>query len=67
MSMTENGVSTTQENGKEQYEEFIAMGKTRIQYDYRHTNGRLFSCVGKTLETCRAKRDAWLEKLAVAQ
>lgn len=63
MSMTENGISATA-NGKEQYETFIAAGRERVQYDYRHVNGKLFSCVGKTLEACRAKRDAWLAKLA---
>lgn len=30
------------------------------QYDYRTPDGELFSCVAKTLEDCRAKRDAWL-------
>ncbi|CDN30640.1 hypothetical protein BN938_0535 [Mucinivorans hirudinis] len=32
------------------------------QYDYRHTDGELFSTVAPTLEQCRAKRDEWLEK-----
>lgn len=66
MSMTENGVSTTQENGEEQYEEFTVMGKTRVQYDYRHTNGKLFSCVAKTLQACREKRNAWIERQLAA-
>lgn len=60
MSMTENSVSTTTEAGQEQYEIFTAAGKKRVQYDYRAPNGKLFSCVGKTLDICRAKRDAWL-------
>lgn len=63
MSMTENGISTTTVQGQEQYETFTAAGKKRVQYDYRHTDGKLFSCVGKTLDICRAKRDAWLAKL----
>lgn len=63
MSMTENGISTTQAPGQEQYEYFTAMGKKRVQYDYRHTNGKLFSCLAKNLEECRAKRDAWITKL----
>ncbi len=63
MSMTENGVSTTTESGQEQYETFTAVGKKRVQYDYHHTNGKLFSCVSKSLEDCRVKRNAWLAKL----
>lgn len=31
-------------------------------YDYRHTDGELFSCVAPTLEVARARRDAWLEQ-----
>lgn len=61
--MTENGVSTTQALCQEQYEYFTAMGKKRVQYDYRHTNGKLFSCIAKNLEACRARRDAWIEKM----
>lgn len=34
--------------------------KKRCQYDYRDTDGELFSCVAPTLEECRAKRDIWL-------
>ncbi|MCB6981429.1 DUF3873 family protein, partial [Bacteroides uniformis] len=30
------------------------------QYDYRHTDGELFSCVKPTLDECRATRDKWL-------
>jgi hypothetical protein len=50
--------------GCEQYERFrsSALRKDLIQYDYRHTDGELFSCVKKTLEDCRAARDAWLQK-----
>jgi hypothetical protein len=33
-----------------------------IQYDYRTPEGQLFSCVAKTLENARSRRDAWLEK-----
>lgn len=56
-------------NGKEQYEFFevehlARRGKnaTRIQYDYRAENGNLFSCVAKSLEDARAKRDQWIIK-----
>ena len=58
-------------NNQEQYEFFevehlARRGKdaTRVQYDYRHTNGKLFSCVAKTLEDARTKRDQWLAKNA---
>jgi len=51
-------------NGQEQYEAFKSnvTRKKAVQYDYRHTDGELFSCVRPTLESCRAARDAWLEK-----
>ena len=56
------------DNGAEQYE-FFTFGKhmgrklagKRCQYDYRHTDGELFSCVALSLEAARAKRDTWLE------
>ena len=64
MSMTENGISTTIELGSEQYDSFaIKKGGWTFQctqYDYRHTDGRLFSCVAPTLEKARAKRDRWI-------
>jgi hypothetical protein len=56
--------------GEERFEEFEVMpgrfrcaGKhrRRVQYDYRTPDGRLFSCIGKSLEDCRRRRDAWLE------
>jgi hypothetical protein len=62
MAMTENGVTTTKENGQEQYQKFTRGGWTYIQYDYRHYNGALFSCVKKSLDKCRAERDKWIEK-----
>jgi hypothetical protein len=53
-------------NGQEAYEEFIVpLGRkkvTRVQYDYRNFTEKLFSCVGKDLNDCRAKRDAWEKK-----
>lgn len=62
--MTLNGVSTCTEAGTEKYEKFqIGMGRRRrtlIQYDYRHTDGELFSCAKPTLDECRAERDKWL-------
>lgn len=35
---------------------------TRWQYDYRTEDGELFSCVGVSLDSCRAKRDLWLSQ-----
>lgn len=53
--------------GKENYRTFrhkdIARRREVVyyQYDYRHTDGQLFSCVAKSLNECREKRDKWLE------
>lgn len=62
--MTANGVSTTTTPGTEQYEKFYSSrhGKRlqRIMYDYRATNGVLFSTVAPTLRECRHRRDEWL-------
>lgn len=64
-SMTEGGVSTTK-SGEEKYEKFTTRvgrkSRTMYQYDYRTPEGELFSCVAPSLESCRMKRDAWLEK-----
>ena len=61
--MTINGVSTCQSAGTENYEKFqTGIGRrkrTLVQYDYRHTDGELFSCVKPTLDECRAARDKW--------
>ena len=67
-NMTVNGVTTTKSPGQEQYESYLSNtrinGKRqkRICYDYRHTDGELFSCTKPTLEQCREARDAWLER-----
>lgn len=56
-----NGCSTCN-NGTESFEMFRNRRKRRlIQYDYRHHNGELFSCVGPTIEDCREKKDKWLK------
>ena len=64
--MTVGGVTTTTTAGQEQYESFTQKigrkAKEYIAYDYRHTNGKLFSCVKPTLDACRAARDEWLGK-----
>lgn len=43
-------------NGQEQYEIFTS------RMLRRHTNGKLFSCVAKTLDDARARRDQWIKK-----
>ena len=59
-----NGCSTCPV-GKENYEFFnINLGRKtyeKVQYDYRHTDGELFSCVANSLEEAREKRNKWLE------
>ena len=55
------GCSTCKAAGTEHWERYTACNKKRYyQYDYRHTNGELFTCVTPTLEECRVKRDNWL-------
>ncbi len=63
MNTDQNGRSTCPAGG-EQYERYYSknLGGWRYQYDYRTPAGKLFSCVAKTLEIARAKRDAWLTR-----
>jgi hypothetical protein len=52
-------------NGGEQYETYtpaIRKAGKRVQYDYRRADGELFSTVKRTLDECRAARDAWIDK-----
>ena len=60
-----NGCSTCP-IGQEQYEYFnTTVGRKRkrvVQYDYRHTDGELFSTVANTLDKARKERDEWLER-----
>jgi hypothetical protein len=67
-NMTVNGVTTTKTPGQEQYETFIRRvgrkTKRYFAYDYRHTDGELFSCIKPTLDACRAARDEWLNAKA---
>lgn len=64
--LTANGVSTTTTPGTEQYKVFYTGYRSRrkkhYQYDYRLTDGELFSCVADTLSVCRQRRDEWLNK-----
>lgn len=62
--MTINGVLTTKNLGSENYQtiKLAAMPrKTFVQYDFRHTDGELFSTVASSLEICRKRKDEWLE------
>ena len=63
--MTINGVSTCTALGTEKYEKFHIGRRPRkamIHYDYRHTDGQLYSTVSPTLEQCREKRNLWLNE-----
>lgn len=64
-SLNKNGVSTCTELGQEKYVYFNLTPRPRkrgryCQYDYRHTDGELFSTVAPSLEICRERRDKWL-------
>lgn len=60
--MTINGVSTCQTAGTEKYQTTIRRKRTTLfQYDYRHMDGELFSCVRPTLEECRHLRNEWIK------
>ena len=52
--------------GEEQHESYYPASlrgkQKRVQYDYRHWDGELFSCVGKTLADCHAKCDEWIQR-----
>jgi len=51
-------------NGCQQYEQYYdqSLQRNMVQYDYRHINGELFSCVKLNLPACIAARDRWLEQ-----
>ena len=55
-TLNKNGVSITQTPGEEKYIK-CCLGAFRrqiyYQYDYRHTNGELFSTLAKRLEQYR--------------
>lgn len=63
-SINSNGCSVC-EQGQENYTTFRPAHRPRqtyYQYDYRHTDGELFSTVAVSLEECRERRDEWLNK-----
>ena len=48
--------------GEENYERYKDFrGKWLYQYDYRDTDGELFTVVMPTLTECRMRRDKWLQ------
>ncbi|MDR2668393.1 MAG: DUF3873 domain-containing protein [Desulfovibrio sp.] len=53
--------------GHEQYEKLRAPGRmgkpgpVLFQYDYRHLDGELFSCVAASPAAAEEKRNAWLK------
>ena len=64
-SLNKNGVSITQTPGEEKFVKChlgAFRGQIYFQYDYRHTDGELFSTVAKTLDECRRRRDGWIAK-----
>ncbi len=62
-SINHNGCSVCKE-GQEKYVKCVLgafRGRTYYQYDYRHTDGELFSTLKPTLEQCRELKDKWLQ------
>jgi hypothetical protein len=62
-SINQNGCSVCRA-GEENYTTFHPahrQNQVYYQYDYRHTDSKLFSCVAKTLNECREKRDKWIQ------
>lgn len=59
----EFGCTMCKEHGAERYEHFYmrSIRKKMVQYDYRHTDGQLFSCVAPSLEVARSRRDEWIK------
>lgn len=65
--MIVSGVSVCA-TGQENYERFEARrGKWFYQYDYRHTDGELFSIVLPTLDECRERKNEWVADKVVRQ
>lgn len=65
-----NGCSTCKK-GAEQWERFQMpdrRGRMKwfVQYDYRHLDGSLFTCVKHTLRECRDARDQHLRLKAAS-
>jgi hypothetical protein len=59
----QNGCSVCR-TGEENYTTFRPAHRPKelyYQYDYRHTDGELFSTVAPSLEQCRVIRDKWIQ------
>lgn len=65
--MTESINGPRVKPGEELVTSFLSVitKKELFQLDYRTPNGILFSCVAKSPEECRTKRDEWLAKQSV--
>ena len=64
-TQNKHGVRITQTPGVEKFVKcclWAFRGQIYFQYDYRHTDGELFSTVAKTLAECRRRRDGWIAK-----
>lgn len=64
-NLTNSNGSSVCAPGKENYTTFHPANcpnQTFYQYDYRHSDGELFSTIAPNLEECRSHRDKWLEK-----
>jgi hypothetical protein len=48
--------------GQENYETFKSGRINMVQYDYRHTDGILFSTVALNITVARIRRDEWLKE-----
>ena len=62
-SINQNGCSVCAK-GEENYTTFRPAHRPNAvyyQYDYRHNDNDLFSCVAPTLAACREKRDKWVQ------
>jgi hypothetical protein len=62
-SINKNGCSVCA-TGKERYTTFRLVyrpSKRYFQYDYRHSDGELFSAVTSTLKLSREMRDKWVQ------
>lgn len=63
---TDNTGTAVTDNGMEQWQTFRSSVTHRrmVQYNFCTTSGKLFSCVARSLEKARIKRDVWLSKWA---
>jgi hypothetical protein len=54
--------------GKESFETFYSSFKKRnlVQYDYRHSDGDLFTTIALDVESARGKRDQWLKNKSLS-